>query len=127
MSEHLIKVSPTGVDGSASGENTSEAGPHGFLEAVHIDYTTQHANCDVTLTEASGAARTLLTKTNTNTDTVFYPRVQVHDTSGAALTLDGTRASTSRIYLCGNKLTAAVAQGTEVTNGVIVRVLVSEY
>jgi hypothetical protein len=125
--EHIVKVSPAGADGSASGENTSEAGPRGFLESVQIDYTTQHANTDVVLTEASGMARTLLTVSNNNTDVVKYPRVQVHDTSGAALTLDGTRASTSRIYLCGNKLTVTVAQGTEVTNGVIVRLLVSEY
>lgn len=123
--EHVIKVTTTGSAGAAAGTGTSDNVITGYLEAIQVDYTSQPATTDVTVAEAQAPARTLLALTNNNTDAVKYPRVQVHDTAGTALTLDGTRANVTRIYLSGVRVTVTVAQGDAATNGLIVRLLVS--
>lgn len=125
--EHVIKVTTTGTDANATGSASSEVLVRGYLEAVQYDY---HADApdttDVTLTEASSMARTLLTVSNNKTDTVKYPRVALHDTSGTALTLDGTEPATGRLYLPGVKVTVAVAGCNALTDAVVARLLVSE-
>jgi hypothetical protein len=72
----------TGSDGSAAG--SAQMGVvDGFIHGVYVDYTTQPATCDVTITDDLGQA--ILTLTNANTDGWFYPREQVDDTAGSAI------------------------------------------
>lgn len=127
MPEYIVKVTTTGAAGSAAGTGTTEAGVRGFIESIQVDYhASAPATTDVTIAEASNMARTLLTLTNNATDKIVYPRVQVHDTAGAALTLDGTRANVARIYVPGVKLTVTLAQCDALTDAVVVRIVTAE-
>jgi len=114
--EVVLKVTPV----SAAGSATSDLPVTGFIEAIFVDYTSQAATTDVTITEVEGLQRTLLALINTNADTTAYPLIQATDTAGAALT-----STYSGIYVSGVHLKATVAQGSDIANGVVVRILVS--
>lgn len=125
--EVILKVTTTGGAGVSAGAATSDLPVTGYVEAIQADYhASAPATTDLTITEAGGLARTLLTLANTATDAVKYPRVQVHDTAGTALTLDGTRTNVARFYVAGQKLTATLAQCDDLTNAVVVRIYLSE-
>lgn len=86
---HKITVPVAGAAGSGAGDEISSSPVNGRVLAIHLDYTTQPATCDVTVsTKGTGAApsQTLLSKANANTDAWFYPRKLLDDTAGAALT-----------------------------------------
>lgn len=121
--EHIIKVTTTGSAGSAAGSGSTEDLVRGFIEWIKVDYHASAPNTtDLTLGEADGPTRTVLTLGNTSTDKVAYPRVLLQDTSGADLT-----AIYGRIYVSGRKLTATLAQCDALTDAVVITILVSEY
>lgn len=74
-----IVITTAGGAGVATG--TGNVGvPASRLLAVDLDYTSQPATTDVTVT-CNGV--TLLSVANANADKRVYPRVAVQDTSGA--------------------------------------------
>jgi hypothetical protein len=119
-----ITVTTVGEAGVAIGTTTSAGVMRGYLLALHVNYTSQPATTDVTIATAAGThpAVTLLTLTSANTDVWKYPRLQVHDIAGAALTLDGTRANVALIPI-SDQITVTVAEGDAVASGVIVTVV----
>ncbi len=87
IEKHVLKVSTTGGDGSATGSSIL-ALPLVELLAIHLDFNASApATTDTTVT-ASGnpLAVTLLTVTDSVTDAWFYPKVQDDDNSGSAIT-----------------------------------------
>jgi hypothetical protein len=115
----VIRVTTTGSNGSAAGAATSEFQLRGFLECIKTDFTAQPSTTDVTITEADGMQRTLLTLTSGNTDAVDFPRYLIQDNAGADIA-----ANYTRLWLDG-KVTVTVAQGDN--NGTVaVYVQVSE-
>ncbi len=108
-----IKLSTTGSAGSATASGHA-ATPIGQLVALHLNYTSQPATTDITVTAPSNpAALTILTLSNANTDAWFFPKTQDHDNVGAAIT--GSYSDP----LLHNGVDIAVAQGDAVTDGVI--------
>ena len=89
IERHELKVSTTGVAGSASWSSIL-AVPLSELVAVYVDYHgSAPSTTDLTLkSPVNPASVTLMTLTNTNTDAWKYPKVQKHDNVGAAITGD---------------------------------------
>jgi len=112
-----LVVDVAGSAGSATGSKSSSSNVNGRVLAVHIDYTSQPATTDVTLTSSS-PSQTILTRTNQNADGWFYPRQLMDGTDGADLT-----GIYEALPVAGT-LTASVAQGDPVTGGVVVTVYV---
>jgi hypothetical protein len=104
-----VTVTTTGSAGSASG-NANSGLMSGKLVAIHLDFTSQPATTDVTVATAHAPIRTLISVSNTNADGWFYPRVAVQDTSGAAITFDGTHGIYEAIPV-NDYITVSVAQG----------------
>lgn len=121
MARHIVKVTTTGSAGSASGSALSAIPIKGYLEAITVVYASQPATTDVTIAESGGAGRTLLTLTNGNTNTTKYPRPQAHDGAGTAIT-----GQYWRVFLPGDYVSVAVAQGDAATNAVTVYLDVAE-
>ncbi len=115
----IITVTTAGVAGSASGNNTSRKPINGKLVAFYVDYVSQPATCDVTITTPNAPIKTLLTITDTNTDGWFYPRYIIH--SEAAVALTGTAGGDRSMHPLDDYVKVAVAQGD--AGSVIVYVL----
>lgn len=110
-----IKVTTVGSAGSAAGTATYGAKVNGKILAVEVDYTSQPATVDVTLTSTL-PAQTILTLTSTNSDALDYPRKLVQGTDGADLTAIYDK------FIVAGLLTVTVAQGDAITDGVVVTV-----
>lgn len=109
---HQVVVTPAGTAGSATGNTTSGAPIRGKLWAVNVTFAaSSHANTDTTIATVSTPTTTILTLTDTNTSTWYYPRHQVHGSTGTALTLDGTRIMAEPLVL-DDYVKVSVAQGT---------------
>lgn len=122
---HKIIATPAGAAGSATVAQDSPAPINGELVGIYMDYASQPSSTDVVFATKGAPVKTLLTLTNVNADGWYYPRAQVHDTAGAALTLDGTRANVARIPL-DDYVTMTVSQGDPVANGVTAYLLVDD-
>ncbi len=107
-----IAVTVAGADGAAAGSTTTGTAIRGYFLGAYVTYTSQPNTTDVTVATPGNThpAVTLLTLTNANTNGWKYSRAQVHDTAGAALTLDGTRANVEKIPIT-DQITVTVAQG----------------
>lgn len=115
--DHIqIKVTTAGVAGSASG-STSLAGLNGKLLAVHVDYVSQPATVDVTIT-ANSPSMPILTITSANTDVWKYPRQLMDGVTGSALT------GVYEPFPIYGAVTVAVAQGDAVTDSVVVTLVI---
>lgn len=110
-----IGVTTTGSAGSATGSTTTVEFPPGtLLECVKIDYhASAPATTDLTITEAEGLQRDVLTLTDTNTDGTYYPRHGEHDP-------DGTAGSGVGHFVIEGALTIALAQSDALTDAVLV-------
>lgn len=106
-----VTVPTTGVDGSATGTSDSRRPLCGMLYAVYVDYITQPATTDVTITTKNAPVKTLLTITSGNTDGWFYPRYVVHSEAAAALT--GTAGGDRTMHPLDDYVSVAVAQGDD--------------
>jgi len=121
IESHLVKIATTGSAGSATG-SAVVALPPCELVALHLDYNASApgATTDVTFTAIGGdqADVTVMTRSNSATDGWFYPKVQKHDSSAAAITGD---YADPPIH---NNLLIAVAQSNALSPCVTVLVLV---
>lgn len=105
----VVTVTVAGSAGSASGNALTPRPVNGKLVAVYIDYVTQPATCDVTISTPNAPIKTLLTVTDGNTDGWFYPRYVVH--SEAAVALTGTAGGDRTMHPVDDYIKVAVAQG----------------
>ncbi len=92
-----------GGAGVATANNSSHR-VAGKVHAIEVKYNdSPPVTTDVTIATVGASAHVpaiaLLTLSNANTDTIKYPRVQVQDTAGVGLTLDGTRISSDKIEI----------------------------
>ena len=119
IEKHEIKVSTTGVAGSASG-TTVLALPLCELVAIYLDFhASAPATTDTTISSPGNpAALTLLTVSNSATDAWKYPSVNLHDNTGAAIT--GAYAPP---IIHGN-LSVALAQCDALTDALVATVYV---
>jgi len=88
-----------GGAGVATANASSTVTLSGLVRAVYVKYngSPPAGTTDVTIatvgTSPNAPALTILTLTNAATDGWFNVRHQVHDNTGTALTLDGTRTN----------------------------------
>ena len=87
IERHVIKVSTTGSDASATGSLVT-ALPYCELLAGYFDFhASAPASTDTTLSSPGDPVSvTLLTVTNSVTDAWYYPGIQMDDNSGSAIT-----------------------------------------
>ena len=87
IEKHIIKVSTTGSDASATGSRVT-ALPYCELLAVRLDFhASAPGTTDTTLSSPGGPVSvTLLTVSNSVTDAWYYPTHQLDDSSGSAIT-----------------------------------------
>ena len=87
IERHVIKVSTTGSDASATGSLVT-ALPYCELLAGYFDFhASAPASTDTTLSSPGDPVSvTLLTVTNSSTDAWFYPTHQLDDASASAIT-----------------------------------------
>ena len=87
IEKHIIKVSTTGSDASATGSLVT-ALPYCELLAARMDFhASAPGTTDTTLSSPGGpVAVTLLTITNSSTDAWYYPTHQLDDNTGSAIT-----------------------------------------
>jgi hypothetical protein len=107
MDDKLFTVAVTGT-----ATNTASYVLRGELEAVHVDIPTA-ATGTVTVTTSE---TTLFTKASITADAVYYPRVAVHTTAGAAATFNAYSGATSNIV---NTANAQAWYGKPVMAGVV--------
>ena len=87
IERHIIKVSTTGSDASATG-SLVVALPYCELLAAYLTFhASAPASTDTTLSSPGDpVAVTLLTITNSATDAWYYPGIQMDDNAGSAIT-----------------------------------------
>jgi len=87
IERHIVKVSTTGSDASATGSLVT-ALPYCELLAVYMNFHADApASTDTTLSSPGDPVSvTLLTVTNSATDAWFYPTHQLDDSSASAIT-----------------------------------------
>jgi|TARA_R110002020_G_scaffold47166_6_gene134358 hypothetical protein len=87
IERHIIKVSTTGSDASATGSLVT-ALPYCELLAVYMNFhASAPASTDTTLSSPGDPVSvTILTVTNSATDAWFYPTHQLDDASASAIT-----------------------------------------
>lgn len=81
---------------------------------------TDGANLTVT---ANVTGEPIVTLTAPNATAIRYPRVGVHDATGAAATLDGTHAMREPVALANDQVKVVVAAGGNATLGTMTVVL----
>jgi hypothetical protein len=107
-----IPVTTTGTAGSATGTATSSEVVMGYLVDVFLDFhASAPATTDTTIAFATRGGD-ILVATNTNTDTLFHPRVKTVDNTGAAITNSHDRV------LLNQPITVSVAGCDALTNAV---------
>jgi hypothetical protein len=112
-----IPVTTAGTAGSATGTATSIIPLHGYLESVKTKLTGQGgATPTVTITEADGLARTLLTLASMSADGMDSPRYLIQGGDGADIAANYTRR-----YING-KITVSVTGADAAANGVVVTI-----
>lgn len=111
----FIRVTTTGSAGSATGETTDDFLVHGLLLGVRLDY---HASAPVTtvvtITEAGGLKRTLLTAPASATDVSFNPHNTTQTTVGV------NTGFYEPFYLDGVNITVTVTASNALTDAVVV-------
>lgn len=104
----MLLVKKVAITTDASGDATYTLEKmHGYIEQVEIS-TGYDASYDFSLKAGSN---NIWVETGLSGAQVKRPRVQCHDTDGAALTLDGTRKLVARYPLNNESLTIIVASG----------------
>ena len=105
----------TVADGSVTAYSTAVTGRVMGLRYVKTDFDNG-VTITVTL-EATGETICVITS---NSSVTVYPRVQVHDETGAGATLDGTRKMREPVLAVGDRLKFVVAAGGSVKTGAII-------
>lgn len=114
-------IPTTGSAGSAAGSIDLNIPGGGILCAIDVNYTSMPATTDLTVSEVlpSGNLRTLLTLTDTNTDTSKVVQLASVTTANVA--------TGNYVYpVIGSVLRFVIAQGDAASAGVIVSVLIEQ-
>lgn len=83
LRKESVAVTASGAAGSATGSASTDRELHGYVYALHLDFTAGISNTtDITLTQASPSL-TILQLSNYYTDTWYYPVVQQTSSAGA--------------------------------------------
>ena len=115
-----LRVTTTGGDGVATGTATTPLAVSGKVWAVVLNYhaSAPGATTDVNLYMALAPTDLILDYDDSATDVTLYPRKQVCEADGTALTFDGSYKITDYFVVHG-KLTLAVAQCNALTDAVV--------
>lgn len=112
LRKESVTVTATGAAGAATGSANTDRELHGYVYAVHLDFTSGiSATTDITITQASPSL-TILDLSNYYTDTWYYPVVQQTSSAGA-----GT--STYEKVLVQDAVDISVMQTTSGTVGTV--------
>lgn len=112
LRKESVAVTASGTAGSASGSASTDRDLHGYVYAIHLDFTSGISiTTDITVTQASPSL-TILDLSNYYTDTWYYPVVQQTDSAGS-----GT--STYEKALVQDAVDIGVAQTTSGTVGTV--------
>jgi len=115
-----VTVTTTGVEGSASGSNTTQAVINGQVLRIDVDYGTLTTTTDITIGQTNeSVAALVVTKSDSVTDATYYPSVILTDNGGTARTYDGTRPVVMP-YPAADQFTVTLAQTTAATPAVTV-------
>lgn len=112
-----LSLSPAGEAGEAVAEATIGVDTE-RLVAVGVNYTGVPETTDVTI---SNQGRTLLARSNSNTDGFFQLAAAVSDSAGAAV--EGAFAQAPAVH---GEITIAVAGADEASDGVAVLLLLED-
>jgi len=115
-----IKVTGAGSAGSATGSAVETVPPCYFI-GVYVDFTSAPSTTDTTikaLANSDVGEQTIVVLTNNNTDGWQYPRRQVEDNAGAAVT-----GAYDKFFVPG-AVEVSIAQGDAVTDEVIAYVVI---
>ncbi len=122
-----LKINANGATGSASGSGNTEVLLTGQIVRIDIDFAAGiTTTTDLTLYGANDLITTnVVNLANTATDITLYPHIQVTNSAGTGLTLDGTRLKTD-YYPVSDILTLAIAQTSAATPAVTVDIYYRE-
>jgi hypothetical protein len=127
IKKERLKINANGADGSATGTGNTEVLITGQVVRVDVDFAAGiTTTTDLTLAGANDlVSANIVNLSNTATDAVLYPHVQVTNNAGTGLTLDGTRLKTD-YYPVADILTLTITQTTAATPAVTVDVYYRE-
>lgn len=103
----------TAADGSATAYSNVVNGRILSIQYAKDDFAD---GVDFTIT-AESTGRTLWSQENVNASAEVLPRQQVHDTSGNALTYDGTRKVCEPIAVANERVKIVIAAGGNAKSG----------
>lgn len=108
-------ITPT-TDASGDATEYSDTIHHGEILAVIYtkDDFADGVDFDISLEDTE---QELWDEDDVNASATRYPRVQVHDTTGTALTLDGTRIAYTRIPVYRERVKVVIANGGDTKSG----------
>jgi len=109
-----VAVTTVGTAGSAQGSAVTPSSLNGYLAEISVNYHASAPASTVLVITDTTTGRVILTLDATATDVTLYPRVQVHDEEGAAIT-----GAYDKIPLYGS-LTVTVTASNALTNAVVV-------
>lgn len=108
----LPTATADGSAGAATALVESNEPINGEIVALYIAQAgSPAATTDITIAIKTPALNVLVLS-NVTTSGWYFPRHQVHGSTGTALTLDGTRINADRVPVDGY-MTAAIAQGDD--------------
>lgn len=85
LRKEVVTMTASGSAGAATGSANTDRELHGYIYAVHLDFTAGiSTTTDITLTQASPSL-TILQLSNYYTDTWYYPVVQQTNSAGAGM------------------------------------------
>lgn len=112
----IARVTTTGSAGSATGTGYTEAFS-GLVVDIRLDFhASAPATTDTTIAHDPTGYGNLIVVTNSATDAVYYPRVEVMDATGTAVT------DVMEMYAVSGRLSVALAGCDALTNAVVVYV-----
>lgn len=112
VERHAVAITTNG-SGAGTGYTPVVSGRVLAIVYAKTDYAD---GVDMTVTaEATGQA--IWAQENVNAAAVVYPRAQVHDGTGTAMTYDGTRAVAEPVAVANDRVKIVVAAGGDTKSG----------
>ena len=113
VQRHVVSVTTDG-DGNATAYTAEPVS--GFVAALAYVKTDFADGVDFTVT-TEATAQQLWREDDVNASKTIYPRPQVHNTVGVALTLDGANIATDRAPAANERIKIVIAQGGATKTG----------
>jgi len=108
-------ITPT-TDASGDVTSYSDTIHHGEVLAIIYTKDDYAAGVDLDIT-LEDTGQQLWAEDDVNASKTVYPRIQVHDTTGTALTLDGTRIASTRIPVYRERVKVVIDEGGDTKSG----------